>query len=83
MKILFSHCAFKQLNNLDKTTQRKIIEKLNFYISQKDPLSFAKRIRDKKFGEFRFRIGDYRILFDLRKDRIFVLGVARREEVYK
>ena len=83
MKITFSHRAFRQLSSLDKRIQRRIIEKLDFYISQKDPLKFAERMSSPEFGEFRFRIGDYRIIFDVIKDQIMILRVGHRKDVYK
>ncbi|MFQ6120590.1 MAG: type II toxin-antitoxin system RelE/ParE family toxin [Methanosarcinales archaeon] len=57
--------------------------KLRFYASQPNPLNFAKPIKDSRFGNWRFQIGDYRILFDVENNKIIILKVGHRKDVYK
>ena len=83
MKIIFTRSAFRQFQKLDRTIQKRIDEKLRFYLSHKNPLKFAEPLKDFRFGSWRFRIGDYRILFDVEKDIIIVLKVGHRKEIYK
>ena len=83
MKVLFTHSAFRQFKKLNKRVQRRIDEKLLFYISQKSLLAFAEPLRDSRFGQLRFRIGDYRVLFDVEEDVIIVLKVGHRRDFYK
>jgi len=83
MKLFFSGSAFRQLSKLEKKTQQRIIEKLDFYLSQKDPLKFAEKLVDSRFGEWRFRIGEYRVIFDTDKDRLIILKIGHREDIYK
>ena len=56
---------------------------MRFYASQENPLTFAQRLVDVREGQFRFRIGDYRVIFDVAKDSIYVLKIAKRSDVYK
>ena len=61
----FTQKATKELKKLSRAEQRRIIEKLEFYLSQANPLSFAKFIdRGKGIKVYRFRIGDWRVIFD-------------------
>ena len=83
MELIFSRKAFRQLCRLERKVQQRINGKLNFYLSQKEPLAFAERIMDSRFGEWRFRIGDYRVLFDVNRDTIEVLKVDHRGDIYK
>ena len=62
---------------------KRIAKKMRFYASQKDPLKFAKRLTDYYDGEYRFRIGEYRLTFDVKKDAIYILGVKARDKSYK
>ena len=62
MEVFYSHKAAGQLRKLSKSFQKHIIEKMRFYASQKDPLKFARRMVDYREGEYRFRIGDYRVV---------------------
>ena len=43
-----------------------------------DALDSAVKIRVE-----RLRVGDWRIIFDLRRDEIIVLAIAHRREVYR
>ncbi len=58
MEYYFKPSALRDLKKLPKTIQRRIISKLDFYTSAKNPLKFAKQMRNKELGEYRFRIGD-------------------------
>ena len=82
MKIAFSKSAFRQFGKLDRATQKRIQGKLRFYISQKNPFEFAEPISDSRFGSWRFRIGEYRALFDFKEDTIIILKIGHRRDVY-
>jgi len=83
MEILYSDSARKDLENLPKEIQKRIANKMRFFAGQNDPLKFAKRLTDHYLGQHRFRIGDYRVVFDVIDSRIFVLKIAKRDEVYE
>lgn len=83
MKIIFSENAFRQLSKLERIVQKRINSKLDFYLSQNNPLNFAERLTDYQFGDWRFRISDYRILFDVEKDKIIILKIGHRKDSYK
>ena len=42
-------------------------------------------MKDNRFGQYRFRIGDYRIIFDLdpNTEEVIVLAVGHRKDVYR
>ena len=83
MKLIFSEIAFKQLSKLAPDIQNRINGKLDFYLAQKDPLYFAEKLNDYEFGEWRFRIGDYRAIFDVDGEKIILLKVGHRKDIYK
>ena len=83
MKLFFTQSASRQFQKLSRAVQKRIDEKLRFYLSQRKPLQFAEPIRDSQFGNWRFRIGDYRALFDVDEDKIIILKVGHRRDVYK
>ncbi len=83
MQLVFSEVASKQLSKLTPPIQNKISNKLDFYISQKNPLDFAERLTDYEIGDWRFRIGDYRVIFDADDDTIVILKVGHRKDIYK
>ena len=83
MKLILSETAFKQLSKFAPDIQSRINSKLNFYLAQKDPLDFSEKLNDYEFGEWRFRIGDYRAIFDVDGDKIIILKVGHRKNIYK
>ncbi len=82
MRVFYTYKAAKQLKDLPRIVQKRIIEKMRFYTTQDNPLKFAERLTDYREGKFRFRIGDYRIIFDVNKNTIYVLKIEKRDKAY-
>jgi mRNA interferase RelE/StbE len=83
-RIVFKPTALKDLKKLPKTLRRRMKEKLEFYLSQTEPLDYAVQlVGNKKSGEYRFRIGDYRIVFDKQENTLVILYIEHRRNVYR
>ena len=82
MEYTFKLSAIRDLKKFPKSIQKRIIEKLDFFICSGDPLSFAESLRDKTLGDFRFRVGDYRIVFDVEQNLIIILAIGHRKDIY-
>jgi mRNA interferase RelE/StbE len=50
---------------------------------KENPLGYAERLTNPKLGTFRFRIGNYRVIFDLEGKDIVVLRVGHRKDIYR
>ena len=78
--------ATRDLASIPKKIARRIVDKIEFYRIQPAPLHFAKKLTDFGTGQFRFRIGDYRAIFDVdSKGAIHILMILRikhRKDVY-
>jgi mRNA interferase RelE/StbE len=83
MQYFFTKNAVKNLRSLEIDIQERILEKLDFYITSNDPLGFARPLRDYRFGHYRFRIGEYRVIFDFRDSSIVILAIGNRRDVYR
>lgn len=83
MKAEFTKRALDDLKSLDKVTQKQILKKLRFYLESPDPLSFAKRLTDPRDGDYRFRIGTYRVVFDIEANLAQILRIQHRKDVYR
>lgn len=75
--------ALNDLKKLPKDIQKKIVDKIDYYVSSSMPLSFAKRLVKSEAGQYRFRIGDYRVVFDLEGKEIIILVIDHRKDIYK
>ncbi len=83
MKYDFKGNSVKEFSNLPRRVQLQIMQKLELYMSAPSPLDFAEHLTDFAFGEYRFRIGDYRVTFDIEKDTAKILKVGHRKDMYK
>jgi mRNA-degrading endonuclease RelE of RelBE toxin-antitoxin system len=63
--------------------QKRIARKMRFYAGTENPLRFSERLTDYKDANFRFRIGEYRIMFDVVDSSIFILSIRHRKEAYR
>jgi mRNA interferase RelE/StbE len=82
----FDERAFKELRKLGTQAQRDIISYLDGWISSEgDPRRFGKGLKADLAGLWRYRVGDYRILCQIRDRELLILVVAvgHRRDVYE
>ena len=78
--------AKRQLAKLDRKWQATILDYLEDEIAPlDDPRSRGKPLAGDRRGLWRYRVGDYRILCELRDNELIVLVVAigHRRQVYR
>lgn len=80
-QLLYTRTAFSDIKKLDSVVKKKIQKKLEQY--SQSPLSYAKRLVNSQIGTYRWRIGDFRVVFDLDGKNIVILRVGHRREIYK
>lgn len=79
----FTKQAVKEFSRLPKNYQKQILKKLDYFVNSSDPLRYAKKMVDIELGEYRFRIGDYRVIFDIEDSYLRILVVGHRREIYR
>lgn len=82
----FDERALKELRKLGKQAQRDIIAYLDERIAgDDDPRRFGKGLKADLAGLWRYRVGDYRILCQIKDGELLVLVVAvgHRRDVYE
>ncbi len=80
-KIIFTNRAIKDLKKIDNKMKERIGNKLKIYSG--NPLKFGKKLTDPKIGTYKFKIGDYRVIFDIDDNKIIVLRLGHRKNIYK
>jgi mRNA-degrading endonuclease RelE of RelBE toxin-antitoxin system len=80
MHVKLSSAADARLAKLPLDTQERITSKIRFFATQPDPLVFAKFISAK--DAYRFRIGNYRVLFIIENNILKVAKIERRDKIY-
>lgn len=84
LQLVFKPTALKDLRKLPRAVQKRIGLKLQFYIKQSDPMVYAvPLIGSPKAGHYRYRIGEYRAVFDKKDETIIILYIEHRRDVYR
>ena len=81
MEFLFTPTAEDHFQRLPQQTRRRIVKKLRFYAQQPDPLEFAEPLSGS--NNYRFRIGDHRVIFKVMNDALWIKAIKRRDEAYR
>lgn len=75
--------AKEDLDKLTPAVRERIGKKLQYIITTNEPLKFAEKLISKRDGDYRFRVGDYRVVFILKGTTIYLIRVQHRREVYR
>jgi len=79
--LIYTRRAERDIKKLEANTKERVGKALLRY--SEEPLKFAEKLSDPILGEYRFRVGDYRVIFDIEGNEIVVLRVGHRREIYK
>lgn len=85
-RLVFSKRAEKQLSKTDAGMRRIIVAWLLKNVDgSDDPRAHDKGLTGNLSGAWRYRIGDYRVLCDIRDDELVVLAleIGHRREAHK
>ena len=84
-KVIFTERAKKELKKMDKPIATLIIGWLEKNIEGcNNPRIYGKPLIGDKSGEWRYRIGNYRVICEIQDDNVIVLvlDVGHRKEIY-
>jgi mRNA interferase RelE/StbE len=79
--ILLTKRALKDLDKIDANSRIRIAERLKELTA--DPYINSKKLTSSIIGTYRFRIGDFRVIFDIDHDKIVILRIGHRKDIYK
>lgn len=85
-KVVFFEKAKKQLSKLDIQTSALILGWLEKNIQNCDnPKIYEKELVEDKSGQYKYKVGDYRLVCEIKNDEVIVLAltVGNRSEIYK
>ncbi len=82
-KVLFTRGAQKDIEKQNITVRRLLHKKLVHFASLGDIGVVAKKLHNHVAGEYRLRVGNFRIIFDLDRHAIIILRIQHRKDVYR
>lgn len=84
MRIEYPKKAAEEIKRLPSVIGNRILDKMDWFVAQANPLSFAKALIGKE-KQYRFRVGDYRVVCTMKNNTVsilFVLEVKNRDKAY-
>lgn len=82
-RLLYKKPAAKEIQKLPKAIKKRLKNKLEWFIGQQNPLKLAEPLTKPSDAQYRYRVGNYRILFDIEGENIVIIHVQHRREVYR
>lgn len=76
----------REFKKLDKYTQRMLKTWISKHlIGCTDPRQYGKGLTANRSGQWRYRIGDYRLICEIQDDKLVILAlsIGHRREVYQ
>jgi mRNA interferase RelE/StbE len=80
-ELIYTKKALHDIKKLDRVAQKRLAKALK-KLSQK-PFFYAQKLILPQLGGYRFRIGNYRVIFDIKDKKVIILRVGHRREIYK
>ena len=81
-RCFYAKSFIRDLKRLDQSISQKIIKEIENKLLS-NPYNFAKKLRGQEVGQWRFRVGVYRIRFDISGNTLYYYRVRHRREIYK
>lgn len=80
-KLIYTKNAHRDIKKLDRVAQKKLAKVLQRL--SKKPFFYGKKLILPQLGGYRYRIGNYRVIFDIEDKKIIILRVGHRREIYR
>ncbi len=77
--LFLTNTFIRNYEKLPRNIQNRTKE--NLQVLRNNPFAGKKLTGDLK-GEYSYRIGDYRIIYTMEKDEIFVEAIGHRKDIY-
>lgn len=80
-EVILTDSALRDLRSFDKILQERLIKKI--LELEVDPTAKSRKLKNSSLGDYRFRIGDYRVIFDIDDGKVIILRIGHRKEIYR
>lgn len=82
-KVVYLDSVEKDLEKLDRPTRKRILDKIEKYLA-KDPKGLGKALTGGFQGLWRYRIGDFRVIYKIAEKEILIIvaRIGHRKNIY-
>jgi mRNA interferase RelE/StbE len=82
LKVEWTDPAIEDLQKLDKPIVKRILNKISWFSDHFHNITPESLSRDLS-GTFKLRIGDWRVVYTIEGDVVFIQAIAHRKEIYR
>lgn len=84
-KIEFEERAFEDFSKLDGSVKKQIQKYLDKLAMREDPRTLGEPLQENLSAYWKYRVGDYRLVAEIKDDVLVVLmlAVGHRRDIYK
>ena len=84
-KVVLSSTAEDDFAKLDKSIQQRIFKYLKKIEEREDPRTLGEQLQENLSAYWKFRVGDYRLVAEIKDDILIflMLAVGPRRDIYK
>ena len=82
LKVEWTEDAIKDLQRLDKPVAKRIVSKISWFAHHFNNI-IPEPLSGGLAGTFKFRIGDWRVIYTVEKEVIVIQAIGHRREIYK
>lgn len=80
-QIFYTKRAERDLAKLDSQIKKRLDKAIKRMSN--NPHIYSEHLTDTRLGMYRFRVGDYRVIFDIDKNNIVILRIGHRKKIYR
>ena len=83
-KVFYLDSVEDDLKKLDKPVQKRLLDKIEKTLTQ-DPRGLGKPLTGPFSGLWRYRIGDYRVIYKIAQEEILIVvaRIGHRKDIYR
>ena len=75
-KIKWNEVSLKNLKSLDNSIKKQVMKFIDKLKKVEDAKAFGKKLKYSSVGNWRYRVGNYRIIADIQDDKLVILIIA-------
>lgn len=79
-ELVYTKSASRDIKKLDRVVKKRLAKSLERL--RDNPRRVSKKLTLKNLGDYRYRVGSYRVIFDIDGKKIVILRVGHRKDIY-
>ena len=80
--VRYHHKVIEDIKSFDKHTKQRVRKAIEDKLAS-EPFIYGERLRGTLRDLWKLRVGNYRVIYKVEKDTVYILGIVHRREAYR